>query len=428
MKRLLALLLALTLFLPVFAFAELDEEDWDQAEEETLDLDEEEEDSGEDSGLSLDGDQGELDTLTSEVSLDTSVDPSNLFLNTNLPDNIINILLVGVDARGTKEVQKLPDQMRTSDDQPRDKSIAKRADVQMILSINLSDGSIKLTSIARNTYVEIPGRLKKSIIANSFGHAIYENGKYNRWVDTPETCIATVNKNFEMNIQYYVAINFFGVEEIIESLGGVDLELTKAEASSINTYLSMKTIYEKKNGQYVLDSAGNKVRASHGKKIANTYDNHSDKRKALEKKDGVQHLDGLQALMYARLRHKDNDFVRTGRTRHLLDTLLKQTMPKLKTGELQVLDLLDQWIDLLSTNMNPMDMMTIAGSVMGSLSLDEIQSASTMISEFRIPEDGTYGYETVDGSSVTVLKNKQQTREALHNFIYGKYIASPVGD
>jgi len=431
MKRILALLLALSLFLPVLSFAELDEDEL-ELDEESIDLDEEEEegDGADDDSLELsDQQKGKLEDMTAEVELDTSIDPSNLFLNTNLPDNVINILLVGVDARGTKEVQKLPDQMRLSDDEPRDKSIAKRGDVQMILSINTNDGSIKLTSIARNTYVEIPGRTKKSIIANSFGHAIYENGKYNRWVDTPETCIATVNKNFQLNIQYYVAINFFGVEEIIESLGGVDIDLTKKEAAAINTYLSMGTIYEKKNGQYVLDSEGKRVRLSHGKAIANTYDNHSEKRVKLNsKKAGVQHLDGLQALMYARLRHIDDDFHRTARTRHLMDALLKSTMPRVLNGELDVLNLILDWIEYLSTNINPADMFGIASAVMGSMNLGEVESASTLIQEFRVPEDGTYGYSTVDGSSVTVMKDKQGTIEAIHNFIYGKYIPAPSAE
>ena len=423
MKRILALILALSLFLPVISLAELDEEEL-ELEEETIELDEEEDDgSGQDSLELSDQQKGKLEDMTAEVELDTSIDPSNLYLNNNLPDNVINILLVGVDARGTKEVQKLPEQMRLKDDEPRDKSIAKRGDVQMILSINTDDGSIKLTSIARNTYVEIPGRTKKSLIANSFGHAIYEDGKYNRWIDTPETCIATVNKNFQLNIRYYVAINFFGVEEIIESLGGVDIDLTKKEASAINTYLSMGKIYQKKNGQYVLDSEGKRVRLSHGVAIANTYDNHSDKRVKLDsKKAGVQHLDGLQALMYARLRHIDDDFHRTARTRHLLDALLKSTMPRMLNGELDPLNLISDWIDYLSTNINPMDMFSIAMNVLGSVSLGEVESASTLISEFRIPEDGTYGYSTVDGSSVTVMKDKQGTIEAVHNFIYGRYI------
>lgn len=427
MKRVLAIFLALCLFLPAFSLADLEEEE-DLELVEDIDLDEEGEedsaDSGEDSLELSDQQKGLLENLTAEVEIDNSIDPSALYLNNNLPDNVINILLIGVDARGTKEVQRLEDQMRTTDDpETRDKSIPKRADVQMILSINTDDGSIKLTSIARNTYVEVPGRKEKTIIANTFGHAIYENGKYNRWIDTPEVSIATVNKNFQLNIKYYVAINFFGVEEIIESLGGADIELTKKEAAAINQYLSMANIYQKKNGQYVLDSEGKKVRLSHGKAIANTYDNHSEKRVKLDsKKAGVQHLDGLQALMYARLRHIDNDFVRTARTRHLLDSLLKSLMPKVKTGEVDIVNLAIDWSAYFITNLPIEEIVRIGLGVMNKKDLGEMESASTMISEFRIPEDGTYGYSTVNGSSVTVLKDKQGTIESLHNFIYGSYI------
>ena len=362
-----------------------------------------------------------LNDITAQIEF-VDVDPADLFINPNLPDHVINILLIGVDARGTKEVQFLSDQMRYSDDDADHDSVAKRSDVIMILSIDLNDGTVKLSSIARNTYVEIPDRTNKSIIANSFGHAIYQNGKYHSWVDTPQMCVATVNKNFQLNIRYYVAVNFFGVEEIIEYLGGADIDLTKKEASAINTYLSMKTIYKKKNGEYVLDADGKKERASHGKAIAATYDNHSENRVELQKKDGVQHLDGLQALMYARLREIDNDFKRTARTRHLLDSLLKSTMTRIKAGELDLVDLISDFAPYFITNMPLADIADIAMDVLNSVSLSDLQNATSVIKEFRIPEDGTYSYSTVNGSSVTVMKNKERTTEALHTFIYGTYI------
>ena len=429
MKRLISLLLVLSLLLPVLAFAEMDEEELSMTEiEEDIDLDEEEnEEAGEGFELSS-GDEQRIEDITENYELDTSVDPEALFLNENLPDNVLNILLIGVDARGTKELQKLSDQMRRSDDEPKDKSVPKRSDVLIILSVNLDDFSIKLSSIARNTFVEIPDRKNKTIIANSFGHAIYKDNVYQSWIDTPQMCLATVNKNFQMNIQYYVAINFFGVEEIIEALGGADIELTRAEASAINTYLSMGTIYQKKNGEYVLDGDGKRVRLSHGKEIASTYDNHSENRKKLDKKNGVQHLDGLQALMYARLRHIDNDFVRTARTRHLLDALLKSTMERIKTKELDLLDLLATFPEYMITNLSPMDMLNVASSVLGAVNLSDLQSASSVISEFRIPEDGTYKYDTVNGSSVTVLKDKEATTQSLHEFIYGRYYPTNVTD
>ena len=312
MKRFLALLLCFSLMLPVFALGEDDEEDIDFSEliEEDVDVDEEGNIiTGDSEGENDDFSDEDMDSLAAAFDLDESVDPSELELNTNLPDDVINILLLGLDVKGTKDKKLLKEQ-----DQ-----YAKRADVQMILSINTTDGSIKLTSIARNTLVDVPDRVNDTSIANSYGHGIYKNGKYQSWVDTPEMCMRTINRNFEMNIQHYVAINFYGVVSIIEYLGGVDVELTKQEAAAINAYLN-----------------------KHKRAISGSYDDKKGKRDPLEKRDGVQHLDGLQALMYGRLRSIDDDFHRTGRTRKLLASLLTPTIQKINSKELDLLNLVGE--------------------------------------------------------------------------------------
>ena len=407
MKRLFALILALALLLPLFVYAE--QEDAELTED--IDLDEDysfdeegnlllwDDETGETYSLSAISEE-DIEKLAAQYELDESIDPNELEINENLPDDVINILLIGLDVRGTKKEKLLTEQGKYS----------KRSDVLIVLSINMNDGSIKLSSIARNTYVEVPGRKNKTIIANSYGHANYKNGEFVSWTDTPETCIRTVNHNFELNIQYYVAINFYGVAQIIEGLGGVDLDLTKTEATAINTYLSTGTI---KN------SKGEKI--SHGKAIANSYDDKNGKRDKLKKTSGVQHLDGIQALMYARLRSIDSDFVRTARTRHLLDCLLKQTLEKIKANKLNVLDLVSDFISYPITNVNPSTIMQLAGKVMSSGVMDNLESTDSLISEFRIPIDGHWKYDTVDGASVTIMKDKQFTVESLHEFIYGKY-------
>ena len=413
MKRLFALILVLTLFLPVFACAEQDEEDFSADElTEELDLDGsysfdeegnlilQDDETGETYSLSAISEE-DLDKLAAQYELDDSIDPNELEINENLPDNIVNILLIGLDVRGTKKEKLLTEQGK----------YAKRSDVLIVLSLNMDDGSVKLSSIARNTYVEVPGRKKKTIIANSYGHANYNSkGEFQSWTDTPETCIRTVNHNFELNIRHYVAINFYGVAQIIEGLGGVDLDLTKTEATAINTYLSTGTI---KN------SKGEKI--SHGKAIANTYDDKNGKRDKLKKQSGVQHLDGIQALMYARLRSIDSDFVRTARTRHLLDCLLKQTLEKIKANKLNVMDMVSDFIAYPITNVNPSTIMQLAGKVMSSGVMDNLESTDSLISEFRIPIDGHWKYDTVDGASVTIMTDKQYTVESLHEFIYGQY-------
>ena len=394
MKRLLALLLCLTLLLPVLAMGEEEEEDIDFSEliEEDVDLDDE--------GNFISGDESEedfsdmdMESLAEAFEIDESVDTSELELNTNLPDDVINILLLGLDVKGTKEKKLLKDQGQ----------YAKRADVQMILSINTTDGSIKLTSIARNTLVDIPDRNNESSIANSYGHAIYKNGKYQSWVDTPEMCMRTVNRNFEMNIQHYVAINFYGVVSIIEALGGVDLELTKTEATAINSYL-------KKNKRA----------------ISNSYDDKKGDREPLEKRDGVQHLDGLQALMYGRLRSIDDDFHRTGRTRKLLSSLLTPTIQKINNKELDLMNLVGESVQYFISDpgLNMESIVRIARAVLKSDAVKHMNLDESLIEEFRIPVDGTWYYDTTSGgASVNKFKKgqKQANTEMLHEFIYGAY-------
>ena len=407
MKRLFALILALALLLPLFVYAEqAEEEDWEDINlDEDYSFDDEgnlllrDDETGETYSLSAVSEE-DIEKLAAQYEPDESIDPNELEINENLPDDIVNILLIGLDVRGTKKEKLLTEQGKYS----------KRSDVLIVLSLNQNDGSIKLSSIARNTYVEVPGRKNKTIIANSYGHANYKNGEFVSWTDTPETCIRTVNHNFELNIQHYVAINFYGVAQIIEGLGGVDLDLTKTEATAINTYLSTGTI---KN------SKGEKI--SHGKAIANSYDDKNGKRDKLKKASGVQHLDGIQALMYARLRSIDSDFVRTARTRHLLDCLLKQTLEKIKANKLNVLDLVSDFISYPITNLNPSTIMQLAGKVMSSGVMDNLDSTESVISEFRIPIDGHWKYDTIDGASVTIMTDKQYTVESLHEFIYGKY-------
>ena len=110
MKRLLALILALALLLPVLAFAEEEGED---EEFEIVEITEDEYEVDENGNIILGEDHltaeqiSQLMDLTGELEIDDSIDPADLYINPNLPDNVINILLIGVDVRGTKEIQKL---------------------------------------------------------------------------------------------------------------------------------------------------------------------------------------------------------------------------------------------------------------------------------------------------------------------------------
>lgn len=401
MKRFLSLVLALCLLLPAFAFAEEELSIEDIYEEIDLDGTEADLDTGDmdsdvpdvpDETLTEEQKKELADSLESKDYVPTDVKVDNLYINPNLPENVINILLLGVDTREAELV---------------DKDI-KRADVQLILSYNLDNGSIKLSSILRDTLVTNPFTGKNGAINESYSSYDAKNVFH----DNPERSLATVNYNFEMNIQYYVTINFHGVAAIVDALGGIDVDLTKGEAWNINYYL-------KKNAR----------------KIARTYDTlaKGEKRKALQVAEGVQHLDGIQALMYARLRKSlskkydmGGDWQRTERTRHLLDLLLQKV---LKMDALDILDLAGTAIEYVNSNMNIDTILDLILKVIRSGITEKLSSSDTLIEQFRIPMgdaetgDKTWSYDNESGKIFMSRKNGnfQKNIEGLHQFIYGKY-------
>ena len=208
LKKLTALLLALTMLLGVTALAEDDMPD-------QIDMDEIVVVDGvaiNAAGEEIEGFEIPAELMETveilDAEIDDTVDVGSLELNENLPDNVVNILLIGIDSRS--------ESLEESN---------QHGDVQIIVSINKDTGEIKLTSILRDLYVTIPGYKSKNRI-----NVAYSRGG-------GELAMRTINHNFEMNIEHYVVINFFGLASIIDSLGGLDIELTKQEASAINAYI-----------------------------------------------------------------------------------------------------------------------------------------------------------------------------------------------
>ena len=371
LKRLLSLLLALSLcmgLLPGFALAE-------EEEEEELSLDDFSFPDLEDYELD------ELDlTITDEIQetiedldaweIDTSVDPDSLEINTDLPDNIINILLIGIDSR-SKVMEA-------------DKGL-QHNDVNMILSINKDTGELKLTSILRDLYVEIPGYKTKSRINNAYARG------------GGQLAMRTINHNFNLNISSYVTINFFGLASIIEAVGGIDVEMTKGEAYAINAYI---------------------------KKNPPAYDTkeHSE-RVPLEVVDGTQHLDGIQAVMYARLRTGmktgNGDFNRTARQRKLLELLLNKIMQDMTLSRFT--ELVSISLEYVTTNVNASTMISLGLAVLGSDIITRARSGEELLQQHRVPMDKTYSYMDVEGASVLNLSNDNWriNRDAVHAFMYG---------
>lgn len=376
LKRFAALLMALCMLLSCAALAEEE----NAAEDEEITIEEvmltddggeipvEPEEDDEEGELVI-GDEEQAALAELEMGeIDDTINPDDLELNPNLPDNVVNILMIGVDTRSTSLEDGL-----------------QHGDVQIILSVNKDTGDVKLTSLMRDLYVTLPGYKNKNRINVAYA---YGGGAL---------AMRTVNRLLDMNIEHYVVINFYGLASIIDAIGGVDIDLTRKEASAINTYLR-----------------------KHPPKYDNTD---GSARIPLEKKDGVQHLDGIQAVMYARVRSIDNDFERTARQRHLLELLLQKVMQDMSVDKL--LSLMDVCLPYVKTNMSAMDMFSLATSVLNSDIITRAQAGESLLTQMRVPMDETWKYYTTEGgSSVIAFRNTKRVNEnveGVHNFIYGDY-------
>lgn len=377
LKRLLCAALCLILLMPSIAalgedeeislgdivYATLDETDqaeWEQWEAEDL----------------ADGDDGAVALSHLEELQDNAVtiDPSELEINENLPTQVVNILLLGVDARS-------------------DVTDIGLTDVVMILSINTGTGEIKLSSIARDTAVTIPGYKNANRINTAYkfgGMAGEKNGVKDAG---PTLAMRTVNRNFDMNIEYFVTVNFFGLAAIIDSLGGVDIELTKQEANRINFELRKEPL--------------DKV-----------------KREPVQGVAGIHHLDGMQAVTFARIRGIDNDLMRTGRQRKLLEVLLAQVLNDDMTFD-RMVGLMETALPYVYTNVPTMMMFELGVAVLSSDIATRAAQGQALVSQFRIPMDKAFGYKDIDGNSVIYMndKNFKLNKDALHKFIYGDVYA-----
>lgn len=313
-----------------------------------------------------------LDALTSELedaTLEGEIDLSNLEINEALPDNVINILLLGIDNRSVK--------LETG-----------RSDAMIICSINKDTGSIKLTSFARDTAVIVPGYKNRKPINTAFKFGS-KDGDISHGA---ELAMKTVNRNFKMNISRYVVVNIHGLADIIESLGGVDMEMTKAEASAINYELFVKE---------PMDNV---------------------KRDKLKLENGVQHLDGMQAVTYGRIRNLkgQNDINRNGRQRALLEALLAKVLDGMDFTKL--VSVIQTALPYGYTNLTLDEMATLGMAVVSGEAMQNLSSGGEVLQQFGIPMEKMYGYKTFENKSCIYISDKRmtQTLAAWQEFLYGQ--------
>lgn len=281
---------------------------------------------------------------------DSEINDNNKLKNDNNSSNsktsnkyIKNILLLGIDS-GEDNIG--------------------RSDCIVIATLDTEHNKIKLSSIIRDSYVLIHNKSHKDKI----NHAYAFGG--------PELTLKTLNDNFNLDLTQFVSVNLTSFPVLIDSIGGITLDINEDELKYINKYI------------HSLNSKNN----------TSSPDINSS---------GIQHVDGTQALAYTRIRYTDGgDFERSHRQRIVLETVFE------KLKDLPITSypsLLDNILPLVSTNLN--------GSEILSLCMDLISLDNIDILEHQFPENSDAEGKIIDGIYYYVF-DEESTIKKIHKFIY----------
>jgi len=286
----------------------------------------------------------EIPKAPAEIGIDTTkYKPDETVVKKG--DSITNILLLGIDSRDPS-------------------SDSGRSDSIMILTIDEKNDKLKITSIMRDSLVNIDGHGQEKIT-----HAHAYGG--------PLLTLKTVNQNYNMNIMNYVQVDFFSLAKVIDYIGGVDINVTADEVPLVNGYgIEVANIEKKK----VVPISG----------------------------PGLQHLSGSQAVAYSRIRHVGrDDFQRTERQRTVLAVLFKELSTRKVTD---IPGVVDQIIPCVETSLKTDDIMNFAEYI--------LTHKMTNFDQTRLPYDDLYKDAMVNKMSVLTW-DKQATIDRLHTFIFG---------
>lgn len=248
-------------------------------------------------------------------------------------DHVVNILLIGSDTRTT--------------------GARARTDSMILCTFNKENKTLTMTSFMRDMYVQIPGYQDNRINAAFVFGGIQLLNK-------------TIEKNFGIQIDGNFVIEFDGFEDVIDTIGGVEITLTQAEANYMNTYGEPTS---KMKGSFVA---------------------------------GTTRLAGVDALTYARMRKIDSDFNRTQRQRTVMLAAYEQCKDLSLT---QLYRLLDKVLPLMTTDMSNSEIMGYAADILPIMSELKIETQ-------RIPADGTYSFAWIRNMSV-LMPNLEANRKLL---------------
>ena len=263
-------------------------------------------------------------------------------------DGVISVLLIGSDSR--------------------DSSSGGRSDAMILLTISDRTKTIHMTSLLRDMYVEIPGHDGNRLnAAYAYGGA--------------ELLLETINQNLETSVNRYAVVNFEAFANLVDAVGGVDMELTNEEVGWVNAYL-------------------NEYNELRGMPLETDYLDTS--------LSGNIHLNGAQALAYCRNRYIGTDFGRTERQRKVLTAVLQKLPLAAVTNPAEIVNGL---FGNLTTNLTQVECTQLALSAGKLLTYEMVQDS--------LPLEGTYSNATIREMSVLQV-DFEQNKAYIRKEIYGE--------
>ncbi|MFR2265001.1 LCP family protein [Clostridium sp. CAG:265] len=256
-------------------------------------------------------------------------------------EGITNVLLIGVDARDLDE--------------------PCRSDSMIIATLDNNNKKVKLTSLFRDTLVDIPGHGEAKL------NAAYMLGG-------PELLMKTVKETYNVSIDKYIIINFWGFETIVDYIGGIEVDVKDYQLEELNKYIGEST-------------GGNDCPVE---------------------KAGIQTLNGKQALSYARIRYNVGDeYERTDRQREVIFKVIEKLQ---NTKPSKYLGIMNTMLEYIKTNIDPLEALNMAYTIykLPSLDVEQLQIPLVALSETR-------NYKEL-GS--VFLMDRLQNASILYNFIY----------
>lgn len=264
--------------------------------------------------------------------------------------DVINILLIGSDSRN-------PDNDRG------------RSDAMMILSVNKRKDTIILTSLLRDIYLSIPGKNANRL------NAAYSMGG-------ARLLMETIEDNFRIKLDGYVSVDFYAFLDIIDTIGGVTVEITEEELPVLNDHIrSINGLLHEDADKDLITSAGKHI------------------------------LNGKQALAYSRIRYVGTDFGRTARQRKIME----QVFNKMKsTGIKNIITILNKVLPKVTTDLSEKEIISHVINLPEYLKYEFVQS--------RIPVDGSYENEKIRGMDVLLIDFKTNIRELAEKIYEDIYV------